>query len=403
MTLAPAPPGWALLATSEGTKLLALIAQAHASGQSAERIGADLRAQGVAPDTVSAALTQIDLRAQARLKFGDAAAQMLFTRAGLEQATRSAVAQLHARRFAQAGCTRVADLGCGLGTESLALLDAGVTPVPVEIDQLTALFAEHNTGVTVSVADAEAFDLTGCDASFVDPARRTAGHSDTRRLTSSADYSPSLSFVFGLAERMPVGVKLGPGFDKDRIPEAAEAQWVSVDGSLVETALWFGRVARPDIARSALVMSNGLTHELTAATSEETEVSAELRALEEFVYEPDPAVIRSGLIAQLAHCLDAGLVSDRIAYLTSGSHSPTPFAQAFRVLETLPMREKELKKALRSRDIGALEVKKRGVDVDPAALRRRLALSGRSSATIIMTRVNDKHTTLLVERVPTNK
>ena len=46
---------------------------------------------------------------------------MLFTEAGLEQATRLKVAALHAGRFARAGVEHVADLGCGIGGDALAL------------------------------------------------------------------------------------------------------------------------------------------------------------------------------------------------------------------------------------------------------------------------------------------
>ena len=38
-------------------------------------------------------------------------------------------------------------------------------------------------------------------------------------------------------------------------PADAEAQWVSVDGQLVEMGLWFGALARPGIRRAALVIA----------------------------------------------------------------------------------------------------------------------------------------------------
>jgi hypothetical protein len=93
------------------------------------------------------------------------------------------------------------------------------------------------------------------------------------------------------------------------------------------------------------------------------------------------------------------MLSDGIAYLTSSTLVATPFASAFRVLETLPFAERDLRRALREREIGTLEIKKRGVDVDPAALRKRLSLSGRESATLVLTRIAGRHTALLVDRV----
>lgn len=412
-----APPGWEILLRDEGRQHLRAIAADLAAGASLEHAGARLRAAGVAPESVAALLTQTELRAKARTKFGEAADRLLFTPAGLEQASRASVAALHAERFAAAGCRAVADLGCGIGTESRALIAAGVGVLPVEIDPFTAAIAEANLSVAgippasltasnlsaqagapvrVDVRDAEQADLTGADAAFLDPARRTAGHRETRRFTSPHDYSPSLEFAFGLGDRMPTGIKLGPGFDRELIPPEAEAQWVSVDGQLVETGLWFGAVARPGVRRAALVIRGAERHELTAPGDAS---DVEPRPLGEYVHEPDGAVIRARLIGALADRLGAGMVSEGIAYLTSDTAVPTPFAQTFRVLERLPAGEKPLRRALAERGIGRLEIKKRGVPVDPAALRTRLRLRGSGSATLILTRAQGAHVALLAERL----
>jgi hypothetical protein len=71
------------------------------------------------------------------------------------------------------------------------------------------------------------------------------------------------------------------------------------------------------------------------------------------------------------------------------------------VLEELPFREKLLRAALRTRGVGPLTIKKRGVDVAPAELRRRLALTGDREATLVLTRVAGKGTALLVRPQPT--
>ncbi|GAA1784379.1 class I SAM-dependent methyltransferase [Leucobacter iarius] len=401
-------PGWDELATPAGLELLDRIDASTASGLDAAAIGRGLRAEGTDPGLIAAALTQHGLRVRAAAKFGSRrAARMLFTPAGLEQASRFAVAERHAARFRAAGSTRVADLGCGIGTESLAVLEAGLVPRAVELDPLTATFAAHNLAIagaddSVRVGDAEALSTADADAAFLDPARRTAGHRDTRRLAGPDDYAPSLGFAFGLAERMPTGIKLGPGFDRELIPVDAEAQWVSVGGQLVEMGLWFGAAARPGVRRSALVLrASGdpdpepVADELHADADAD---DAEVRPLGGFLYEPDGAVIRARLIGLLAEQLRAGMLSDGIAYLTGDALVPTPFATAFRVLETLPVKEAELRRALAERSIGTLEIKKRGIDVDPAALRTRLKLRGAERATLVLTRAAGKHTALLVER-----
>jgi hypothetical protein len=91
-----------------------------------------------------------------------------------------------------------------------------------------------------------------------------------------------------------------------------------------------------------------------------------------------------------------GLVDEHIAYVTSDQAFATPFARGYEVLEELPFKEKPLRAALRLRGVGRLTIKKRGVDVVPEDLRRRLAPRGDEEATLVLTRVAGKGTALLV-------
>lgn len=387
------------LLSTEGLRLLDSLPP-YASRDDVVRVVDGLRKQGHSPGLVATVLTQSRLRARAAAKFGDFAQRMLFTEAGLEQATRLRVAALHAGRFQSAGITRVADLGCGIGGDAMALGALDIDVKAVDADEVTAVIASYNLApfprVRVEHGAAESTDLGDVDAAYLDPARRTTGHSDTTRLTDPSEYSPSLDFAFGLAERLPIGVKLGPGLDRALIPRAAEAQWVSVDGQLVELGVWFGALARPGIRRSALVLDADGGGEMTAS---EDSADADTGPLGEYLYEPNGAVIRARLIGDLARTLGARMISDGIAWLTADASVVTRFATGFRVLETLPFPEKQLARALRDRGVGTLEIKKRGVDVDPAVLRKRLGLKGPSSATIVLTRVAGQHSALLVERL----
>jgi protein-L-isoaspartate O-methyltransferase len=360
----------------------------------------DLRRAGYSPGLVAAVLSQSKLRAKAASKFGPFAERMLFTEAGLEQATRLRIAALHAGRFQAAGLSRIADLGSGIGGDALAFASLELEVTAVELDEVTAAIAAYNLALwpnaTVEHADVTTFDLAGFDGVFLDPARRTAGHQNTSRLSDPSDYSPTLDFAFGIAGRIPTGIKLGPGIDRDLIPAEAEAQWVSVDRDVVELGLWFGALARPGIRRAALVIGEHGTAELTSA---DDSADVGTGTLGSYLYEPDGAVIRSRLIGDLGRRIGATMLSDGIAYLTSDEAVETPFAACFRVLEIFPLDERRLKKELATRGIGSLEIKKRGVDVDPAAFRRKLALHGPASATLVLTRVAGRHTALLCERV----
>lgn len=386
------------LLTPTGLDLLNSLGPVSSSDEVA-RVVSRLRAAGHSPDLVSAVVTQARLRERARTKFGDFAARMLLTRAGLEQATRLSVAAHHAGRFQRAGIERVADLGCGIGGDALALASLGIRVDAVDADEVTAALAAMNlapfgTSVTVTHGRAEDQDLTGVEAVWLDPARREAG--DTGRARTD-DWSPPLTWVFDLIGRMPGGVKLGPGLDRDRIPDGVEAQWISADGSTIELVLWSGRLARESATRSALVVRGQHAAELSAPADSEDEP---VRALGRFIHEPDGAVIRARLIGQVARSLHAGMLADKLAYLTGDDPVTSPFVQSFRVREVLPADTKKLAKALRERGIGILEIKKRGVDVDPAALRQSLRLRGDESATLIMTRIAGTRTAILADRLP---
>lgn len=389
------------LLTPEGLRLLDEVGAAGAdSAADVARTVSRLRAAGHSPDLVSAVVTQARLRVKAEPKFAEFASRMLFTRAGLEQATRLPIAARHAARFRDAGFTRVADLGCGIGGDALGLAGLGLRVDAVDADEVTAAIAAYNLApfgdaVTVQHATAEASDLSLVDGVWLDPARRTAGHSDTSR-TRPEDWSPSLDWVFELAGRMPVGVKLGPGLDRDMIPHDVEAQWVSADGSTIELVLWSGALAREGVRRAALVVRGDTAHELTA---EADAADAPVREIGAFLHEPDGAVIRARLIGEVARALEAGMLDPRIAYLTGDAPLTSPFVQSFRVHEVMPMKTATINSSLRANDIGTLEIKKRGVDVDPAKFRRTLRLTGSASATLILVRMDTRRLAILADRV----
>lgn len=389
----------AVLLTPEALRLVDEIGPLESTDAAATAVSR-LRARGHSPDLVAAVVSQARLRTRAVPKFGPFASRMLFTRAGLEQSTRLEVAAHHAARFRRAGLTRVADLGCGIGGDSSALAALGLDVLAVDADEATAAVAAYNlapfgAAVTVAHARAEDTDLSEVDGVWLDPARRDTRNGESTRVGAS-DWSPSLDWVFGTLAERPGGAKLGPALDHDLIPAGTEAQWVSVDGATIELVVWSGVLARPGITRSALVIRGGQAHELAAPTAS---ADAEVRELGSYLHEPEGAVIRARLIGEVARSLDAGMLAPGIAYLTSDAAASSPFAQSFRVREVLPFETKKLARSLRERDIGTLEIKKRGVDVDPAALRTKLSLRGTQSATLILTRINNRRLAVLADRV----
>ena len=389
------PEGWALLADlppyDESTAL---------------SVGQALRDQGHSPALVSAALTQQRLRSRAEAKFGPFTSQMLFTPDGLEQATRLAVSAHHAARYARAGVRRVADLGCGIGGDAMALSGLGLKVLAVERDEATAALATVNLmafpEAEVLCADALELDLAarGVDAVFADPARRADG----RRVCDPEQWSPALGRVLALREDVEaLGIKVAPGIDHAALPADAHVQWVSAGGDVVEAGIWCGPLAEEGPGRSALVLPDGGPQGGPAArTLRDPDCDdpstppvqlaplAEVGDLRTYIHEPDGAAIRAGLVAHLAQRLDAAPVGERIAYL-SGDRLPdaalAPFVRSWRVREALPLSLKSLKSRVRERGIGSLEIRKRGLPVSPETVRAAVRPTGEAHETWIMTRL----------------
>lgn len=357
-------------------------------------LGTALRREHPA-ELVAAALTQAELRRRAHAKFGADADAMYFTPDGLEQATRTVVAAHRADRFAPLRPDSTVDLGCGIGGDLLALARAGIDVTGIDLDPLRVAVANANLdalGLTASArartGDAEQTDLGAYDTVFADPARR----SDRGRVFNPDAYRPPWSFVTRLLTR-DACVKVAPGIPHRLVPDDVEAEWVSDRGEVKEAALWSGRL-RTDARRRATVLPAGAS--LTDADPATTEVAA----AGAYLYEPDGAVIRAGLVAAVAAQVSGGLLDPHLAYVTSDAHVSTPFATAFGIEEVLPYDLRAIRAALRKRAVGTLTIKKRGIDVDPQRLRHKLRTSGPNAATVVLARVESGALALIVERLP---
>jgi SAM-dependent methyltransferase len=389
------------LLSASGQRLLAetaeaLSAPAAGSAPAAADLAAAerLRHSGHAPADVAAAMTQVRLRLRAAEKFGDDAAALYFTADGLEQATHRAVASRRATRVAAAGRGSVLDLCCGLGSDLIAFARAGLRVAGVDVDPVTAAVARANLAAlrldgAVDVADAVGYPAAGHDAVFVDPARRDRAG----RVFDPDRFSPAWRHVDALVRGGAVA-KVAPGIPHELIPDGVEAEWVSVAGRLREATLWPEGLA--ERARRATVIGpDGHVAGLAAGRGEGA--SADSGPIGEYLYEPDDAVVRAHLVAEFAATVDGWLIDPHLAYVTGREPRATSIGSSYRVVEVLPYREKALRAALRARDVGSLQIKKRGVAVTPEELRARLRLRGSASATLVLTRTPHGAQALLVE------
>lgn len=346
------------------------------------------------PEQAAAASRQVELRRRAVSKFGERAAALFFTPDGLEQATRAGVARWRAGRFVAAGARRVIDLGCGVGADALAFADAGLEVVAVERDPATAVFAQANLGERGRVVSGDAVALADgllgpADAVFLDPARRTV----RGRTWRVSDVTPPWEWATGLLAGRVGCLKAGPGITHADLPAGAAAAWVSDHGDLVEAGLWAGQPDWPEGSRLAILLPAGFEWQV------ESYPQPKVGGVGRYVYEPGPAVIRAGGIPALAERLDGWLLAAGIAYLASDTLIDTPLATAFEVEQVLESDERSIRAWVREAGIGTLEIKVRGLGVDPAVFRRRLKLSGPNAATIILTPTPDGGRTLVARRL----
>jgi SAM-dependent methyltransferase len=369
------------------------------------RLISDLRGRGIDTELVTELVTQARLRHKAQAKFGDFASRMLFTSDGLEQATRLQLAAHHAGRFKTAGLQKVADIGCGIGADALAMAAIGLDVTAIELDPTTASFASFNlagfSNAEVKIADAEHLDYSEFDGLYFDPARRdlTGPKRETHRRLAPSDYSPDLDFVWRWAAQKPSGVKLAPGFERELLPPEIEAQWVSIDGSLLELTAWSGALAKPGVLRSALAMRGGQAWLIEASDPNDWQSILDLCVDPKLIYEPDAALIRSELMSVVAREHGLAPLSHGLAYLGAQDEVSSPWLRGYRVLESLKFDVPTIRKALAAREIGQLEIKKRGIEVTPEELRPKLKLKGKNAATLILTRVDGAHRAFICESI----
>ena len=340
--------------------------------------------QSFRPEEAAVLLDQARLRQQGSAKFVSADASY-YTDEALQQASSLLVARYRAHYFA--AYQRVADLGCGIGADTIALAAVVPAVLAVELDPVRAALARENVAaaglaerVTVLCADwtSQTLDV---EAAFIDPARRVQG----RRVFRLDQMQPSLAAIGRLRDALPhVLVKVAPGVDYAEIPHEAELEFISEHGTLKEALLLFGDFRSGTHRRATLLPG---PYQLDSNVAEPDVLEHEPQ---EYIYEPDAAIIRAGLVRQLAGQIGAMQLDAQIAYLSSNRLVRSPFARAWQTIRHGPFGLKELNVWLRDLNAGEVIIKKRGSPIEPDAFQRKLktTVHGRR-LTVFLTRVKD--------------
>jgi hypothetical protein len=348
---------------------------------------------------------QAALRRRGQAKF-EHADQMFFTPRGFEQASDEIVAAYKAARMPTHG--PLVDLCCGIGGDLMAMAAQAPTR-GVDRDPGTIILARANLAALqsrspaptvsasrVEIGEARESDLVGAAAWHADPDRRPFG----RRTTRVELHDPSAEALQSLLDLNGNAViKLAPAAVLPECwSERAELEWISRAGECRQLAAWFGTLATAPGERRATLLSTTVMPFATIRGVPLDDPPTAAR-IGRYLYEPDAAVLAAELGGALATRLAVEPLAPSVAYWTSDSLILEPAVSAFEVLEVLGTRVKHLKPALRSRHVGVLEIKKRGIELEPESLRRELELRGDESASLLLTRVDGRAVAILARRL----
>jgi len=339
---------------------------------------------------------QLELRKRARQKFARHDA-MFFTRQSLEQATDEQVAACKAGYFAE--CPRVADLCCGIGGDALGLAQVAEV-VGYDLDETLLQFANANAQVNEASAefrcdDVTRVDLSQFDAWHLDPDRRADG----RRSVQLANHCPDLAAIEQMLRINPnAAIKLAPA---TVVPEhwrsEFEFEWISRGRECKQLVAWHGSlVGLPGRHRATAIGTRGL---MAGIVSEPTAMPAAADFPRAYLHEPDPAVIAADLTGALADLNDLSPLGTGAVYLTSEHPVDHPLLTSFEVLAADSWSLKRFRGILSELNMGPVEVKKRGVSVDPAKLASQLKSRGDQPGVLIVTRIGKRQIGIVARRL----
>jgi hypothetical protein len=347
------------------------------------------------PELARAALETAILRQDAVIKF-PYAENLYFTREALEQASSHEVSSYRAERYRF--FSLLVDLGCSTGSDTFTMASKALT-IGIDYDPLRLAMANANLRslglsnqslqIQADLSDPLPFRPRSA-ALFFDPSRRV----NYQRIHSVEQYQPPLSIIKSWLASFPaLGVKISPGVNLAEVAGyGAELEFISLEGELKEAVLWFGPLKSAHRRATLLPGPNQLVSDGISLSPLYPTPITEPKA---YLFEPDPAVIRSGLVAQLAESINASQMDPEIAYLTATTRSVTPFARSWSIDAWFPFQLKRLRSYMREHNIGHLTVKKRGSPLEPETLIHQLRLKGDEERVLVLTHLRGEPIVLI--------
>jgi THUMP domain-like len=388
---------WMKLAEAGSAGLVSAALEADARSAAAQ---AGLRRRWHDAELVRAALLLAQARRKAAVKFGARAKEMWADPQGVEMASSLLAGRYKAARLCESGAGgRVVDLCSGIGGDAMAMSEAGLRVLAVDIDPVRAWMSARNAGCESVAMDAESGELP--DGAFhLDPARRTAD--GAKRVFSLAELMPGPKAMAEVVARRGSGaIKLGPGVDAGELPEfavASELEFISEDGRLTQAVLWVGACASGGNVRTATLLTpEGVTRLRGSADGAAGVPTAAIGA---FVHEIDASVERAGLLREMCRETGAAMLHPSLGLITSDRVLAHPMLTAFEVHAEMAWNQKRVREELSRLGAGIVEVKTRGKAVEPDALQRELRGKGERGLVVFVLRFGRELRCIVAERVP---
>lgn len=363
-----------------------------------------LKKKGLNKSEIESILNSVHIAVKGKLKF-PRANFMKFSMDSLAQASSKEVSEYRTWKMREKlGIIKKSlDIGAGIGGDTIAMAMRWKV-ISVEKDSNTIDMLKHNISVynlqqrvdfvcgdiLKLLEDKSFIDMIGnVDCIFFDPSRRLGSH----RTVKVEEYEPPLSLVEKLQEICPnICVKISPGVEFSYLKYDCDIEVLSLKGEVKEVILWFGKFKNHKDKKS--ILATKLPEKITI-TQIQPKPFIELDLPKKYIYEPDPAFIKAHLIEEIAQQYTLKKLNPNIAYLTSDRNIVTPVLKKYQVITYLDVNYENISKKLSEINIGKIDYKSRGIDIDLKNIHKQIKGKGKNKGLIIFTKVRAKNTAII--------
>jgi hypothetical protein len=321
---------------------------------------------------------------------------LLYTPLALEQSSGERTAAYKASFMSG---KRAIDLSGGLGVDAMFLARTFQEVVYCERDPLLCAVVEHNLEVSgianVQVKNGESISLIAeypddfFDWIYVDPSRREEGRRSIALEAASPDVVASHDLLLRRAKRLCI--KASPALEisglKKMLPTLQTIVVVSVNRECKEILLLLERAYPADgLVQVKAVCLSADSEEITEVAGGEESPRVVTGTVKEFLYEPDPAIIKARLSAVLARDSRLEFVNKSVDYLTADRKIDAFPGRTFRVVECVPYKPKSFRAFLERHAIAGASIQRRDFPLSAEELRKKYRLLESERAFLFFTK-----------------